>query len=70
MVVFPDDSKSNAEWNSFRLDGSSQLVSYEPRPEIPRWLEPFADHLHVVSPVFPLVELPEAWLKASVSVWP
>ncbi len=70
VVVFPDDSKSNAEWNSFRPDGSSQVVSYEPRPEIPRWLEPFADHLHVVSPVFPLVELPEAWLKASVSVWP
>jgi hypothetical protein len=68
VVVFPDDFKSTDALNSYLQESSALLFSYDPRPSIPRWMQPFVNRLHAVSPIFSLAELPDSWLKASVSV--
>ena len=69
VVVLPDDLTRTDELNSYRQEGTGPLFSYDPRPSIPRWLRPYVNRLHVVSPVFAHEQLPDAWLSASVSVW-
>ena len=69
VVVFPDDLASTDELDSYRQKGTEPLFSYHPRPSIPQWLRPYANRLHVVSPIFVHSLLPDFWLNASVTVW-
>jgi len=69
VVVLPDDPALTDELNLYRQEGVEQLFSYYPRPAIPRWLQPYVKHLHVVSPEFAHDQLPDFWLNASVTVW-
>jgi hypothetical protein len=69
IVVLPDDFTRTDELNSYRQEGTGPLFAYHPRPSIPRWLQPYVNRLHVVSPVFSQNQLPDFWLNASVTVW-
>jgi hypothetical protein len=69
IVVLPDDLTQADELNSYRQEAGEPLFSYYPRPSIPLWLKPYANCLHVVSPIFFHDSLPDSWLNASVSIW-
>jgi len=69
VVVLPDDLTRIDELNSYRQEGAGPLFSYDPYPSIPPWLHPCVNHLHVVSPIFANVQLPDSWLRASVTAW-
>ncbi len=69
VVIFPDDPTSVDESSVYLQGNSTLLMSYESWPPIPHWMWPFVDRLHVVSPAFPFVPLPNSWLKASVGIW-
>jgi hypothetical protein len=69
VVVLPDDFTTVDELTLYRQEGTGQFFSYYPTPSIPRWLSPYVDSLHVVSPIFSQSQLPESWLHASVTVW-
>jgi hypothetical protein len=68
IVVLPDDFTQTDELKSYQQE-DTPLFSYRPRPNIPRWLFPFVNALHVVSPIFSQSQLPNSWLNASVSIW-
>ena len=68
VIVLPDDDASLAEITQFR-DRGELLFSYEPRPDIPRWLCPLVRSFHVASYAFAHKELPDRWLHASVTAW-
>lgn len=68
VVVLPDDFTKTNELNGYGQE-AGQLFSYHPRPSIPRWLFPYFQVLHVVSPAFSQSQLPDSWLNASVTVW-
>ncbi|MGB6545205.1 MAG: hypothetical protein WBE97_06225 [Candidatus Acidiferrales bacterium] len=68
VVILPDDDASLAELALFRHPGNL-LFSFEPRPTIPQWLNPYFRRLHVVSYAFPQKPLPDRWLNASVTTW-
>lgn len=68
IVVLPDDLTQTDELNSYGQDSSQLLFSYRPRPSIPRWLRPYVNHLHVVSPAFAHDPLPDLWLNASLNL--
>jgi hypothetical protein len=69
VVVLPDDFTSTDELNSYLQEGAEPLISYHPRPPIPRWLQSYVNRLHVVSPIFAHDQLPDFWLNALVTVW-
>lgn len=68
VVVLPDDFTTVDELNLYRQESTGQVFSYQPSPSIPRWLFPFRNSLHVVSPIFSQDELPDFWLNASIMV--
>jgi hypothetical protein len=69
VIVFPDDVTSISETNSYRQAGSPLLLSYSPRPQIPDWMRPLVNRLHIVSPIFTFRPLPDSWLMASIAIW-
>jgi hypothetical protein len=69
VVLLPDDLTPADESNSYRQERNGSLFSYTPRPSIPGWLQPYVNHLHVISPIFAHVQLPYSWLDASVNAW-
>ena len=69
VVLLPDDLTRIDASNSYRQEGTSPQFSYNPRPSIPGWLEPYVNHLHVISPIFAHAQLPDSWLTASVTAW-
>jgi hypothetical protein len=69
VVLLPDDLTRIDASNSYREVGTSPQFSYNPRPSIPGWLEPYVNHLHVISPIFAHAQLPDSWLTASVTAW-
>ena len=69
VVILPDDFTSVDESSLYLQRSSTLLISYDPWPPIPRWMLPYVSRLHIVSPAFPFVPLPNSWLKASVFVW-
>jgi hypothetical protein len=68
VVVLPEDFTRTDELNSYQQE-DEPLFSYQPRPNIPRWLFPYVNAQRVVSPIFSQSQLPESWLNASVTVW-
>lgn len=68
VIVLPDDDASLAETTPYR-SGGELLLSYEPRPRIPRWLYPLVGRLYVASYAFAHKKLPDRWLHASVTAW-
>jgi hypothetical protein len=68
IVVLPDDSTQIVALNSYRQGAAEELVSYHARPSISRWLKPYVELSHVVSPIFSQSQLPDSWLDASVTV--
>jgi hypothetical protein len=68
VVVLPNDFAQTDELNGYREE-AGPLFSYHARPSIPRWLFPYVNALHVVSPTFSQSQLPDSWLNASVTVW-
>jgi hypothetical protein len=69
VVVLPDDFTTSNELNSYRQESTGPFFSYHARPSIPRWLFPYVNAVHVVSPIFSQSQLPDSWLNASVTVW-
>ena len=69
VVLLPDDLTQTNKANWYRQGSSTALFSYHPRPSIPQWLMPYVNRLHVVSPLFSRVPLPDSFLNASVTVW-
>jgi hypothetical protein len=69
VVLFPDDFARGDEWNSYLQEGNGPLFSYQARPSIPRWIVPYANCLHLVSPAFSNRRLPDRWLNGSVIIW-
>jgi hypothetical protein len=68
VVVLPDDFTTSEDLNWYRRESTGQIFLYHPSPSIPRWLLPYVNSLHVVSPIFSQNQLPEFWLNASVTV--
>ncbi len=68
VVVLPDDFSSAEQLSSFQQDGDDPVFSYRPYPAVPRWLRPYANSLHIVSPVFANRPIPQSWLNAFVTV--
>lgn len=68
VVVLPDDDASSTAGAVYRRGGEA-LLSYDPRPRIPRVIDPLVAQLHIASPAFALQSLPDRWLKAAVIVW-
>jgi len=68
VVVLPDDDASVAQVSLY-LHRGEPLFSYEPRPRVPEWLDPFVRRLHIASIAFPQKQLPDHWLRASVTAW-
>jgi hypothetical protein len=68
IVVLPDDFTTIDELNLYRRESNGQVFSYQPTPSIPRWLFPFRNSLHVVSPIFSQDQLPDFWLNASILI--
>ncbi len=69
VVVFPDDVTSVGGSSVYRNESTMLLFSYDARPQIPEWARPFVNTLHVVSPEFSRIQLPDSWLRASLSIW-
>jgi hypothetical protein len=68
VIVLPDDDASLADAAPYRRRGEI-LLSYEPRPHIPRSLGPLVGSLHIGSYAFAQKKLPNRWLHASVTRW-
>lgn len=68
VVVLPDDDASVAQVGEYLHQGEP-VFSYKPRPRVPEWLDPFIRHLHIASIAFPQKQLPDHWLRASVTAW-
>ncbi len=68
VVILPDDNVSFAEVKPF-IDSTDPFLSYEPRPHIPPSVFAAVRHLHVVSPAFSHLPLPDHWLNASIGRW-
>ena len=66
IVVLPDDFSPAENLDSPARGGSDEtLLSYSPRPPIPRWLRPYVNRLHVG---LPFIAVPDRWLDASLTV--
>lgn len=68
VIVLPDDNALNNEVDAYR-DRGELLFSYAPQPQVPRWLSPFVQSLHIASLRFAKQELPGGFLHGSVTVW-
>jgi len=69
LVIFlRDDDVSTADVAAY-IERGDLLLSYVPRPHIPKWLYPCVRDLHIASTPFPEKGLPEHWLHASVTLW-
>jgi hypothetical protein len=68
VIELPDDLESLPEINPYRA-GGELLFAYEPRPRIPQWSLPLLNRLRVISVRFRFRELPDRWLRASMTRW-
>lgn len=68
VIELPDDLESKAPIDPYRA-GSKQLITYEPQPIIPQWMDPLLNRLRVVSPRWKFRNLPDRWLRASITEW-
>jgi hypothetical protein len=68
VIVLPDDAASLANATPYRRRGEL-LLSYDPRPHIPRSVGPLVRNLHIASYAFAQKKLPDRWLHASVARW-
>jgi len=64
--ALPADAVSLAETTPFR-DRGDLLLSYEPRPRLPRWFDLLARRLDFPRPNSG--PIPDRWLNASVTLW-
>jgi hypothetical protein len=66
IVVLPDDCDPAEQVDSpAQRGGEDTLLSYAPRPPIPRGLRPYVNQLHVG---FFCLDVPDRWLDASLTV--
>lgn len=68
VIVLPDDVTTSGESKAYRQAGPRLLFSYDPFPPIPDWMRPLVNRLHVESPIFRDLPLPDSWLRASIAV--
>ena len=66
VIELPDDDEPFAQMSPYQREGDL-LFSYEPRPRLPMWLNPFASHLRLASVQFQRKPIPDRWLHASVT---
>lgn len=68
VIELPDDLESKAQIDPYRA-GGNQLITYSPRPVIPQWMIPTLGYLRTVSYRWRFMELPDRWLRASITEW-
>jgi uncharacterized membrane protein YidH (DUF202 family) len=68
VIELPDDLESMAQIDPYRM-GGNQLIKYSPLPAIPHWMIPALGDLRVVSYRWRFMELPDRWLRASITEW-
>ncbi len=70
VIVLPDDKASLAEASLYRKAGEGeQLLSYEPRPQIPNWLRSLFDSLHLYTTRYTPKTNPDRWMDGSITKW-
>jgi hypothetical protein len=69
VIVFPDDVTTKSASAIYQQAGPSQLFFYASTPSIPNWVRPFVNRMHMESPIFRDLPLPDSWLRASIALW-
>ncbi len=68
IIELPEDENSSADLAPFQAGGES-LLNYRPTPRFSPWENRFVNPFRVASVRFEYKNLPERWMKASVTAW-
>jgi hypothetical protein len=68
VIELPDDIESTAQIKPYRM-GGEQLIAYNPRPDIPQWMDPMLSYLRIVSYRWRFTNVSDRWLHASITEW-